>query len=182
MAGRSDFPYFAPQALDAVMAQTDAPCECCGAQPGELYKGPFYAIDEIEYLCLDCIASGRAAARFGGSFNDVGKVWEVYCDFDREAGAVTPEVLTQVRERTPGYESWQGNTWLFHCGDGGVFHGDATEADIAQASPASREHFERNFEMPWNEVVEGFAPGGHDGIYHFKCRHCGLEMFHWDCG
>ncbi|WP_066557349.1 CbrC family protein [Croceicoccus bisphenolivorans] len=178
---RPAFKYFEPCALDAVMTATDAPCECCNASPGELYSGPIFGLRDVELLCLDCIASGRAARELGSSFADVGTAWEVHSDFDREAGDVTAEVLAELGERTPAYSSWQSPVWLFHCGDGGVFHGDASESDVAKASTESRAHFERNFGVPWAEVTDGYTPSGHNGIYRFDCRNCGMVMFHWDC-
>lgn len=181
MSGRPAFRYFAPGAIDAVMTATDAPCECCKAAPGELYNGPIFGPRDVEMLCLDCIASGRAARELGCSFAEVGTVREIHRDIDYAAGDVPTEVLAELRQRTPAYVSWQGPVWLFHCSDGGVFHGDASGADVLQASPESRAHFESNFDVPWREVTDGYVRGGHDSLYRFDCRHCGLVMFHWDC-
>ena len=38
-------------------------CECCGKPAEVWYTGPFYAIDEIECLCPECISSGLAAKK-----------------------------------------------------------------------------------------------------------------------
>ena len=180
MAGRPQFPYFDAAALDPLMRQTGSPCECCGATAVELYTGPFYAHGEVEGLCLDCIASGRAAARFDGSFNDVVVEFDGQV-IDAEAAKVPSSIIEEITLRTPGYETWQGNPWMFHCGDGGVFQGDATAEAVANASSQARAHWEANNSNPWDEVMDGYRPGTGLGVYHFVCRQCGMDLFHWDC-
>ena len=36
-------------------------CDCCGKTTHIFYTGPFYAEEDIEYLCPECISSGEAA-------------------------------------------------------------------------------------------------------------------------
>ncbi|WP_272872624.1 CbrC family protein [Anaerotignum lactatifermentans] len=45
-------------------------CDCCGKVTHIYYEAPFYAVDDIDYLCPACIASGKAAEKFDGSFQD----------------------------------------------------------------------------------------------------------------
>ena len=52
-------------------------CPCCGRDTSVIYKGPFYSVDEVENLCPDCIASGAAAEKFDGEFQDSESVDEV---------------------------------------------------------------------------------------------------------
>ena len=78
------------------------------------YTGPFYSVDEIAYLCPECIASGEAARKYDGSFQD---------DFSVDDGVDDPEKLDELIHRTPGYSGWQQEYWRAHCGDYCAFLG-----------------------------------------------------------
>ena len=72
-----DLPFFKyhpnPLATRAfTQAQYAVVCDCCGCSTHIYYDGPFYAIDDINYLCPNCIASGAAAKKFDGAFQDDG--------------------------------------------------------------------------------------------------------------
>ena len=72
-----DLPFFKyhpnPLATRAfTQAQYAVVCDCCGCSTHIYYDGPFYAIDDINYLCPNCIASGAAAKKFDGAFQDNG--------------------------------------------------------------------------------------------------------------
>ena len=67
-------------------------CDCCGKTTHIYYEGPFYAIDDIDCLCPECIASGRAAEKFDGAFQDE-------CSVDD--GVEDPEKLDELILRTP---------------------------------------------------------------------------------
>ena len=45
-------------------------CPCCGQQTSIIYEGPFYSKDEVDHLCPHCIASGAAAEKYSGEFQD----------------------------------------------------------------------------------------------------------------
>lgn len=32
----------------------------------------------------------------------------------------------------------------------------------------------------WAHFMDGYQPGGDQGMYKFRCRHCGLVVFNWD--
>jgi len=170
------FTYFSPAALEAVVAASNAVCDCCGQRRGHIYTGPFYAVEEAS-LCPHCIADGSAAARYDGSFNDIVVMWDGHV-IDAEAAKAPQSVIDELLHRTPGYETWQGNRWAFHCGDGGIFQGDASDAVIANASEAAKAHFDRE-EGPTFEELFG-DPQHRPSTYHFKCRQCGLDLFLWD--
>ena len=69
-------------------------------------------------LCPWCIADGSAALRLRIEFTDVG---------DDVPDDVPGGVLDEITERTPGFNGWQQEHWLYHCGDGAAFIG-TTEA------------------------------------------------------
>lgn len=174
------FTYYDPDAATKVFVQTDRPCDACGVMRSLMYTGPFYTRGRTPSVCPMCIASGKAALAFAGSFNDVGFSLDRRNVADKMAGEVATEVLAEIRERTPGYESWQGNIWLYHCSDGAVFRGDATAQDIQDVGEASRKWWEAVNPIPWEQVMPHYVPGQDIGVYRFDCRHCGLKMFHWD--
>ena len=64
-------------------------CDCCGKQTDVYYTGPFYSIDNVDYLCPECISSGEAAKKFDGSFKDSESVDEVRSE-ERRVGKECP--------------------------------------------------------------------------------------------
>ena len=76
-------------------------CDCCGKVTHIYYEGPFYAVDDIDYLCPACIASGKASEKFDGSFQD---------DYSVDDGVKDAEKLDELIHRTPGYCGWQQDT------------------------------------------------------------------------
>ena len=68
-----------------------------------MYVGPIYSTGYIEEVCPWCIADGKAASKWSASFNDVYFA----------SNEVPKDVVQTVDQRTPGYETWQGNKWLF---------------------------------------------------------------------
>ena len=64
------FKYF-PNAIKEVFTTGDIQvCDCCGEEIDVYYEGPVYSEKEIEVLCPNCIASGRAAKELEGQFID----------------------------------------------------------------------------------------------------------------
>lgn len=67
-------------------------CNCCG-QKVNAYITSMYCVEDVDCICLECVASGRAADKFDGTFiqgadpiDDEEKKNELFC-------------------RTPGYVS-----------------------------------------------------------------------------
>lgn len=173
-----EFNYFTRGALEAVIKASDEVCDCCGQRRGHLYTGPFYTAAREVDLCPHCIADGSAAAKYDGSFNDIVVTFGDHV-IDAEAAKAPEAVINELLHRTPGYESWQGNRWAFHCGDGGIFQGDATDEAIASASEEAKAHFDRHGDRPTFDEL--FAePGDRPSTYHFKCRKCAMDLFLWD--
>lgn len=152
-----------------------AACECCGEARGYLYAASFYtAHSPSPALCPWCIASGEAARRYEGSFNDSEPL-----DYE----ALPAEIVAEVCERTPGYRSWQQEVWEAHCGDACEFHGDARPEDLAAMSGAALDdHLARTGLRAehWASIVRGYEAGGDPAVYHFRCRHCGTSLYSVD--
>lgn len=87
-----------------ILEHFEGTCECCGRQDDTFYQG-MYTTEDVDYLCLDCVASGRAAERFHGHFNTgIPRI-------------DNPEAVDELLHRTPGYVSWQEGDWMACCGD-----------------------------------------------------------------
>ncbi|MCM0001260.1 MAG: CbrC family protein [Erythrobacter sp.] len=173
------FTYFTPAALDAVVKASDEVCDCCGQRRGHLYTGPFYTTAREVELCPHCIADGSAAAKYQGSFNDIIVTFDGQV-IDAEAARAPQSVIDELLHRTPGYQSWQGNRWAFHCGDGGIFQGDATDEAISNASNEAKDHFDHINGRPSFDELFGADPRHRPSTYHFKCRQCAMDLFLWD--
>jgi uncharacterized protein len=57
-----------PDPLVSVFQPFEGPCPCCGRPRTIGYIGPFYAEVEVDGICPDCIADGKAAAKWDGEF------------------------------------------------------------------------------------------------------------------
>ena len=79
-----------------------------------MYVGPIYCIEDVEEVCPWCIADGRATEQWDASFNDVYNI----------PVSVPQHIVALIGTRTPGYETWQCNRWLFSDTDALVFVGE----------------------------------------------------------
>jgi uncharacterized protein CbrC (UPF0167 family) len=161
---------------NGVIIAADVVCVCCGLARGAVYIGHVSCADDLnDQLCPWCISDGTAAAKLGASFNNT----------DRLSAAGVPGAVTdEIALRTPGYLSYQAPTWLSHCGDACEFHGDAPVADITEIAPDTKAELLVSYtfsETNWNDVIEGYRPGGDPAFYKFVCRHCRAVRLEWDC-
>jgi uncharacterized protein len=150
-------------------------CICCERARGYIYIGPVYSIEQLnECFCPWCIADGSASKKFDASFAD---------SYPLIQAGLDNEIVEEVHLRTPGYSSWQQESWLSHCNDACEFHGDASVFDVANASPETKSNWIADYEQDdkgWLWVTEGYQPGGDSALYKFKCRNCQLILFGWD--
>src|SRR5690606_31004640 len=118
-----------------------------------------------------CIADGSAAAKLAASFAD---------SYPLHRAGVPEPVTEEVHLRTPGYESWQQESWLSHCNDACEFHGDASAEDVACASSDTKHAWLEEYnqdEDGWRWATDGYKPGGDSALYKFVCRHCRQVLF-----
>ncbi len=96
-----------PIATGAIKA-SDEVCECCDKPRGYIYTSTIYAEEEIEFICPWCISDGSAANKYDGLFSD---------NYPLQESGVSQEAISEVCERTPGYNSWQQEEWqsLLNC-------------------------------------------------------------------
>lgn len=142
-------------------------CDCCGQATCVYYEAPFYAVDEIEYLCPDCIASGRAAREFDGSFQD---------DCSLEEGVDDPDKLDELIHRTPGYCGCQQEYWRVHCGDFCAFLGYVGARELRKMGVMEEVLDDPEWDDEQKEMIQNSDSNGSMQCYLFRCLHCGKHL------
>lgn len=156
---------------------TDIPviCDCCGKPTQIYYKGPFYATEDIDHLCPECISSGMAAQKFDGEFQD---------KYSLEGGVDSPDKTDKLIHRTPGYHGWQQEYWRTHCGDYCAFRGYVGYRELRQMDIVD-EILNDSVWNGWDAKPEGLLKdmvnGGSVQGYLFQCLHCGKYLLWMDC-
>lgn len=152
-------------------------CACCEKARGYIYTASVYSTHDLhESICPWCIADGSAAENFSANFND--------CSNCVKLPNISDEIISEIFERTPGYESWQGNILLYHCDDGCEFHGDLSNQEAKELNEIAIQKFcfENNLEEEelGKEFIQYYEKGGNPAIYKFVCRHCGEIKLYTD--
>ena len=161
-----------PIETGAFQTDKNVTCDCCGKETSIYYDGPFYSVTDVKYLCPECIASGRAAEKFDGDFQDEFSVDKVSDD----------EKLDELIHRTPGYCGWQQEYWLAHCDDFCAFKGYVLWKDIVKMG------LEKEIEETYREELNGIdfntvkecLNGSMQG-YLFQCLKCKKHFLYIDC-
>lgn len=145
-------------------------CQCCGKDTDIYYTGPFYSVDEVDYLCPECISSGAAAEKFDGAFQDPESVDEVS----------DPAKLDELVNRTPGYCGWQQEYWLACCDDYCAFLGyydwKALEA-LGITEELEKTYHEDICGIDFEDAKEHLT---YNEGYLFRCLHCGKHYIYFD--
>jgi uncharacterized protein len=169
------FRYHPDPVANGIVAKSDVTCVCCDCTPGYIYRGPVFAVEDLDgKLCPWCIADGTAAEKFSARF----------VDSDGLLSANMPrEVIDHVAKRTPGYVCWQSQQWQAHCNDACAYHGDASVEDVANASRETINAWKAQYGMQdadWIKLSDGYEPKGHSAFYKFVCLHCDAVLLSWD--
>jgi hypothetical protein len=161
---------------------SDARCACCGEARGYIYTGPVYADADLDdTICPWCIGSGLAHEKYDAEFTDKAAVGG-YDYFLRKN--VTQKVKQEVANRTPGFNGWQQEKWLVHCGDACAFLGPAgsrevqtfESQDLLDSLRADIQMNEDEFREYLNSMDKECGPTA----YIFKCLHCGQLLGYSD--
>ena len=166
------FKYYPNPLADGIVKEApDTPCLGCNQIRGWVYTGPFYTEKNFildDSLCPWCIADGTAAKKFSATFNDAGTMDDI-----------TPAIMEEIEQHTPGFNSWQQNEWLTCCSDAGAFLGMAgsTELhrDFPKAIPVVKKHLREDYDLSGDELEEFFdslSKEGEPTAYVFQCLHC----------
>lgn len=83
----------------------DLACECCGIVSPLVYTGMFYAEENVEILCPECVSNGKAAEKFCGEFYDY------WSDIPK---TMPKESLHELQHKTPSYRGQQ-QEYVPHC-------------------------------------------------------------------
>ena len=146
-------------------------CDCCGKTTHIFYTGPFYAVEDIEYLCPECIASGEAARKYDGSFQD---------DCSVDDGVENPAQLDELIHRTPGYSGWQQEYWRAHCGDYCAYLGHVGARELRALGVLEEVLDDSMWDDEQKKMIQESVNGGHLQCYLFQCLHCGKHLVWMD--
>lgn len=157
-----------PIASGSVKA-SDAKCRCCRKPRGYIYTGPVYAEKELDdSLCPWCIAAGTAYQKYDALFVDT----------DAIDGA-PEEVIDEISQRTPGFNSWQGEQWPVCCEDATAFLKPVGIAEIRRDHHALEGSLMSYivYEMgisggAANRLLESLDRDKGPTAYLFRCLHC----------
>lgn len=92
-------------------------CSVCNEKRQVKYKGSFYSLEDLEYICPWCIANGNAAEKYDGEFNDYCGIEGVSSDPNNGEPTIQNELLLEITNKTPSYISWQQQVCLTHCNE-----------------------------------------------------------------
>lgn len=174
------FELFADPVGEEVFAERDEACGICRQARGWLYVEPHFgdAVHDGLSICPWCIHDG-SAGKLGITFNDS----TIYPHLS-STKQMTAEDKALVEERTPGFQTWQGNHWLMCCGRACVYLGEADSSDLlGRWSTAVASLFEH--EPDWSEaekadLVAHVRKGAGPCAYVFQCRICRELKGFWD--
>lgn len=154
-------------------------CVVCRKVRGFVYRyADYYSREYIECICPWCIADGSAHRRLHVVFNKDISASPTF--------TISPEVLDEIKHRTPGFVAWQEEFWLCHCNDAAVYIDAIGYPEWSQLSPQAKLEF-RNYNSQYEDDAWGklmlvldraYWPTG----YLFQCRHCEQYLGYIDWG
>ena len=142
-------------------------CDCCDQAREFEYASSFYTAHSPKpKICPWCVSTGEAARKFQGTFSD---------EYPLRRSGIAEDIIREVCERTPSFNSWQQEVWQHHCGDACEFHGDAEPTELAALKGEKLTALLHNIgmtELRWKSLVRGYSKGGNPAVYKFVCRQC----------
>lgn len=145
---------------NGIVEFSEGVCDCCHKKT-EAYVQVMYCVEDVECICMDCVASGEAAKKFDGTFIQDAE------EIDN------PEAEEELLHRTPGYVSWQGENWLACCNDYCAYLGTVGTKELEELGIAD-DLFEKDgsFDGYQNARAHLTKDGSFNG-HLFRCLHCG---------
>lgn len=144
---------------DVVIFQRNV-CQCCGNEV-DAYIECMYTTEDVSCICLDCVASGRVAEQFNGTFVQ-------YAEPVRD-----PAKRDELFRHTPGYISWQGEYWLACCDDYCAYLGDVGTKELEELGIADQVFEEYDARNEYESARLYLEKCGSMAGYLFRCLHCG---------
>lgn len=157
-----------PFATDAFERSDDpVACDSCAQTTHVFYSGPFWAVKEPNALCPTCIASGRAAQKFDGEFQD---------ECSLEEGVDDPAKLDELIHRTPGFRSWQQEYWRAHCGDYCAYLGETGADELTARGILDEVLADPTLDDNARAFIKESVKYGHVVSHLFQCLVCDKHL------
>lgn len=179
----------------SVSDQASMPCRFCNTLI--LFPDHFATLGDPK-VCYSCLRAGRVTITKNTEFGMI--TWEqalsgvthgvpglqqtqfesVVIDSEEEwIGAKVPTEMMFELLRTPTYDTWQGESWLFCCKCPMTFIGEWKQAQFhqhARSGDGKSLFYEIVADMPeaWNSLAF------HLCVYVFECKSCGRLRTHHD--
>lgn len=169
------FKYHPDPISTGAIERSDVTCQGCGEAHGYRYSSSIYSQQKVSDVCPWCIHDGSAHKRFNASFVD---------DYPLQKAGLSQEIIEEVSHRTPGYVSWQQESWMCCCDDACEFHGDASRTELLALNQDGLEQLSHDSGFlleDLKEFIESYEPKGSPAFYKFVCRHCRRVMYNGDC-
>lgn len=193
--------YFAHPHQFSTYQEQPEQCGVCGERkPG--YAGPFYGPLDIEFVCEDCLTSGRLKSLdISTNSGDIAALraqlrilHSSMSEDERER--IAQERSAELAYQTPLPVTWQDFFWPPHCGDYCRFLKEVGRPEVARLSPDNDgpafllAHARDIDDMHHaTEVWDDMRPDSPTdnrvayslGAYLFRCLTCGEYTLLWDC-
>lgn len=130
--------------------------------------------DKDLLVCHNCIKKGIKGNEFN-TLDIVGEQIEIFKNIDCEN-------IEQIENHTPSVHTYQQLEWRVHCDDLCEFIDFATDNDILNLTNKEFIELEKNTGIKKEEYIEMYSEpiGMKTDLLMFRCRKCGIKLFHED--
>lgn len=195
-----DFRYFERPHQFSTYRETAGRCDICG-QSKAGYQEPFYGADEIEFVCEECLVTGRLTDQ-GITTNEGDgaalkrQLRERYPQWSAQQIQEQLEKLSaELEQRTPHMTTWQSFFWPAHCGDYCRYLKEVGQKDFVGLAPdGDGISFLATHSNSINDLAQADdiwktmrpdAPADNSvsysvGVYLFQCLECNEYVILWD--
>lgn len=197
-----DYRYFQDPHNYSTYTNENQLCGLCNKlEPG--YKGPFYGLHHVEFVCEECLFSGKLSDVEGttNSWSDFSvreQLEELHPELNEtQINNLVEERSAEIKYRTPHLVTWQDFTWPVHCGDYCRFIKEAGKADLNNLAKDGDGQVYFSQHLPeyqkkithvtsvW-KAIRPDSPINNStsfsvGVYLFQCLECREYVIYWDC-
>lgn len=166
------FRYHPDPIANGVFVEEDSPkvCQCCGKQETLICEGPFYTDEELEFICPECIANGKAAEKYDMDF----------CEILKRDRIKNEKKTEELLHHNPGYYSWNGGIWLSHCNDYCIYEGQIFYEELLERGLEEELKNDYYWKRSGYEDIETTLNNRWIQLHLFTCPHCGKHLFYTD--
>lgn len=147
--------------FDETTEENKVKCQCCNKDT-RYYLTRIYTTADVDCICPECVANGKASEKFDGSYIQDAEVEKVSDDAKHK----------ELFCRTPGYESWQGEYWLACCDDFCAYIGDVGTKELEEMGIADEVFAEYDARNEYEDARSYLHKAGSMAGYLFQCLHC----------